>query len=102
MSIFRQSASGAAAILAVSTAPVNFVAGDFGLPKCPYVRMQVQDDAVIITYDGTDPSAINGELVTPGPGGYFLREDILAMKFIRVTTDARVWAQPCDGISPAN
>lgn len=102
MSTFRQTSCGAAYTLAVSTAPVSFVASNFGAPLVPYVRIQVQKDAVYVTYDGTVPSSTNGELVVPGSAAYLLRKDILAMRFLRVTTDAAVFAQPCDLISPVN
>lgn len=102
MSTFRHSQSGASKTLDVSSAAVNFVAGDFGTPKQPYLRLQVQVDAVIVTYDGTTPSATNGELLAPGGAGYFLRTDVLNWKFIRSNSDAKVFAQPCDIISPNN
>lgn len=102
MSSFRQSASGPAKTLAVAGTPVSFVAGDFTGARMPYARMQVQGDAVYATYDGTTPSAANGEILIPGNAGYFTREDVLAMKFIQVNTAAKIFAQPCDLISPAN
>lgn len=102
MSTFRHSQSGLAKILAVTDVVTNFVAGDFGTPKQPYVRLQVQVDSVIATYDGTEPSSTNGELLTPNAGGYFLRTDVLNWKFIRSNSNARVFAQPCDIISPNN
>jgi hypothetical protein len=102
MSTFRQSSSGPAAIKSVGASPVSFVAGDFSTPLVPYCRLQVLDNSVYVTYDGTTPSSSNGELVTPGVGGYFLRMDVLAMKFIQATGAARVFAQPCDLISPGN
>ena len=102
MSTFRQSSSGPAATLSVGGSPVNFVAGNFSTPLVPYVRLQVLDNNVYVTYDGTTPSSSNGELISPGTGGYFLRVDLLAMKFLQVSLAARVFAQPCDLISPRN
>lgn len=102
MSTFKQSGCGPAYTLAVSTAPVSFVASNFEAPLVPYVRVQVQQDAVYATYDGTTPSSTNGEIITPGSGAYLLRKDLLAMKWLRVTGDAKVFAQPCDLISPVN
>lgn len=102
MSTFRQSSSGLSATLAVGVAPVSFVAGDFGAPRVPYLRLQVQDNDVYMTYDGSVPSSSNGERITPGTGGYFLRADVLAMSFLQVTGAAKVFAQPCDLVSPGN
>jgi hypothetical protein len=102
MSTFRQSSSGLAATLAVAGSSVSFVSGDFSTPLVPYVRLQVLDNDVYVTYDGTTPSSANGERVSPGTGGYFLRVDVLAMKFVQSTGAARVFAQPCDLISPGN
>lgn len=102
MSTFRHSSSGAAKTLVVAASPINFVAGDFSTPTEPYLRLQVQDNSVYVTYDGTTPSASNGEILTPGLGGYFLKSDVLNWKFLQVSLAARVFAQPCDSISPTN
>lgn len=102
MSTFRHSSSGASKTLAVAASSVNFVAGDFTTPTEPYLRLQVQVDSVYVTYDGTTPSATNGEILTAGVGGYFLKTDVLNWKFLQVTTAAKVFAQPCDIISPNN
>lgn len=92
---------GLAATKAVSSSAVQFVAGDFSVPSAPYVRVQVQDDDVYVTYDGTTPSASNGEIVRADTAAYFLLKDLLNMKFIRVATNARVFAQPCNYVAPS-
>lgn len=81
------------ATLAVSSTAVAFAAADLAA-TCSYVRLQVQGDNVRVTYDGSDPTASNGEIVAVGQTAVFSRAVVLAMKFIRVTNDAVVWAQP--------
>jgi hypothetical protein len=81
------------ATLAVSNAAVSFAAGDFA-DSCKYVRMQVQGDTVRVTYDGSNPTTSNGEIVQANQMAVFNRDVALGMKFIRVTNDAVVWAQP--------
>lgn len=81
------------ATLAVSSTAVSFTSGN--LPaSCKYVRMQVQEDSVRITYDGSAPTASNGELVQATQFTVVSRAIALRMRFIRVTTDAVIWAQP--------
>lgn len=77
--------------LAVSTVAVSF--SDFPA-SCKYVRIQVQGDSVRITYDGSAPTSSNGELVQATQFTVVSRAVALRMKFIRVSTDAVIWAQP--------
>jgi hypothetical protein len=87
---------GAQAVLDVSNAVVQFAAADIS-DDCKYVLIQVQAQPVRITYDDSDPTAAVGQRKVAGDEGIFLRETLLAMKFIREgATDAKVWAQPCD------
>jgi hypothetical protein len=81
------------ATLAVSSAAVSFASSDFPA-SCKYVRMQVQGDSVRITYDGSAPTSSNGELVQSTQMTIVNRAVALRMRFIRVTTDAVIWAQP--------
>lgn len=82
------------ATLAVSTAVVQFAAGDLAA-SCKYVRLQVQGNAVRITYDGSNPSASNGEYIEPTQTTTVPRAVALQMKFVRAgAADAVVWAQP--------
>lgn len=83
------------ATLAVSSAAVSFTSGNLAA-DCKYVRLQVQGNSVRVTYDGSNPSSSNGEQVQPGQMAVFSRDVVLAMKFIRETSDAVVWAQPCN------
>jgi hypothetical protein len=101
MNAFHHSSGGTAYTLAVSNAVVSFVSSNFSDAAAPYVRVQVQDDDVYVTYDVTVPSATNGEIVRKDTSAYFLLRDLWAMKFIRVTGNARVFAQPCKLISPS-
>jgi len=87
--------------LAVSSSAVNFVAGDFTVPSAPYVRVQAQLGDVYVTYDGTTPSASNGEIIPANTPAYFLLKDLLNMKFIRASGDAQVFAQPCILVAPS-
>jgi hypothetical protein len=101
MNAFHHNSGGLAHTLAVSDAAVSFVAGNFSKPTTPYVRVQVQDDAVYCTYDGTAPSAANGEVLRVDTAAYLLLKDLLLMKFLRVNGNARVFAQPCNYIAPS-
>lgn len=101
MNTFHHASGGTAYTLAVSTAAVSFVGSNFSLPLMPYVRVQVQDDDVYVTYDATTPSATNGEVIRKDASAYFLLRDLLGMKFLRVTGNARVFAQPCNLVSPS-
>ena len=101
MNAFHHSSAGTGATRTVSAAAVQFVAGDFSAPTSPYARVQVQDDDVYATYDATVPSVTNGEIITAGTAAYFLLRDLLAMKFVRVTGDARVFVQPANLVSPS-
>lgn len=79
--------------LAVSTAVVQLVAAN--LPAShPYVYMQNQGQNIRVTYDGSDPSASNGEQIVSGERLTVRRDTAIAMKFIRESADSVVWAQP--------
>jgi len=91
----RPLASEIDATLAVSSVAVSFGAGDFPT-SCKYVRLQVQGDSVRITYDGSAPTTTNGEIVQATQMSVVSRAVALQMRFIRVTTDAVIWAQPCN------
>jgi len=101
MNLHHHNSGGTGATRAVAGTAVSFVAGDFTV-AAGYVRIQVQDDAVYVTYDGTTPSSSNGELIAVGGGGYFLRKDLFTMKFVQATTAARVFAQPCNLLAPSS
>lgn len=92
---------GLSATRVISSSANQFVTGDFSVPSAPYVRVQVQNDDVYATYDGTTPSSTNGEVIRADTAAYFLLKDFLNMKFIRVATDARIFAQPCNLVSPS-
>lgn len=100
MSLFYHAAAGAAKILAVSSSPVQIASGDLPLTAHVFVRLQAQGSNVYVTYDGTTPSSANGELLTAGVTGYFIRKDVLAMKFICPSGAATIFAQPCDYVDP--
>lgn len=102
MNAFHHSSGGTAHTLAVAGIAVQFVSGDFSTPTVPYVRVQIQDDDVYATYDGTAPSAANGEILRADSSAYFLLLDLLEMKFIQVAGAARIFAQPCNFVSPAS
>lgn len=89
----KPSATQTDATLAVSSTAVSFAAGDLS-DTCKYVRLQVQSNSVRVTYDGSAPTASNGEQVQPGEKTVVSRQVALAMRFIRETSDAVVWAQP--------
>ncbi len=95
MNLFYHSAAGAAAVLAVSSSPLQFASNAFPSAHV-FVRLQAQGSNVYATYDGTTPSSSNGELLTTGVAGYFYRKDVLAMKFLCPTGSANIFAQPCD------
>lgn len=81
------------ATLAVSSVAVSFQTSDFPA-SCRYVRLQVQGNSVRITYDGSAPTATNGESVQATQGTTVSRAVALRMRFIRETADATIWAQP--------
>lgn len=99
MNTFNHSSGGSGQTLAVSSTVVQFAA--FALPS-DFVRIKVQGNAVIATFDNTTPSGSNGEVFAAGEGGYMLRKDLLRMKFIRQSGDALVFAQPCNLIVPGS
>ena len=79
--------------VAVSTSVVTMTAAQ--LPEShQYVYVQVQSNTVRATYDGSDPSASNGEQMTAGTRFTVKRDLALAMKFIRESADAVLWIQP--------
>jgi hypothetical protein len=80
-------------VLAVSTSVVQLASA--GLPASHQaVYGQVQANTVRVTYDGSNPSATNGEQMTAGTRFTVSRDTALAMKFIRESADASVWVQP--------
>lgn len=81
--------------LAVSTSAVQFAALD---SDSKYAMIDVQDDSVYVTFDGSTPSATNGHLLLKEQGLIVLQaQTAKAAKFIRVTTDAVVHiSQFCD------
>lgn len=82
------------ATLAVSTTAVAFAANDLAT-SCKYVRLQVQTNAVRITYDGSAPTSSNGEYIEPTQTTTVPRAVALQMRFIRAgAADATIWAQP--------
>lgn len=82
------------ATLAVSTTAVAFTTSDLA-SSCKYVRLQVQSNAVRVTYDGSAPTASNGEYIEPTQTTTVPRAVALQMRFIRAgSADAVIWAQP--------
>tara|TARA_R110000803_G_scaffold33627_5_gene73535 strand:- start:3830 stop:4138 length:309 start_codon:yes stop_codon:yes gene_type:complete len=74
--------------LAVSTSAVQFAAFD---ADTKYVMLDVQDDSVYITFDGSTPSASNGHIMLKEQGLIILKAQAAkAAKFLRVTTDSVV------------
>lgn len=79
--------------VAVSTSVVTLTAAS--LPAThQYVRIQVQANTVRVTYDGSDPTASNGEQMVAGYRVDVRRDLAVAMKFIRESADATLWVQP--------
>ena len=90
----RPASSETDAMLTVSTVAVSFAAGDFAT-SCKYVLLQVQNNPVRVTYDGSAPTDSNGEYVLANQEKVVSRSLALAMRFIRSSnSDAVVWAQP--------
>lgn len=82
------------AVLAVAATAVSFSESDLAT-TCKHVRLQVQDAPVRVTYDGSAPTATNGELVHAGERCVLPRRQAILMRWIAATsTAARVWAQP--------
>ena len=74
--------------LAVAASAVQFAAFDADTTS---VFVDVQDDSVYVTFDGTTPSASNGHLMLKEQGLIVLKaETAKAAKFIQVTTAAVV------------
>lgn len=80
--------------LTVSTTAVSLTAANIAT-TCKYVRLQVQDNPVRVTYDGSTPTSTNGEYISPTQTTTLPRSTALQLKFIRASgADAVVWAQP--------
>jgi hypothetical protein len=74
--------------LAVSTSAVQFSAFH---TDTKYVMIDVQDDSVYVTFDGSTPSASNGHILLKEQGLLVLSALAgKAAKFLRVTTNAVV------------
>jgi len=74
--------------LAVSTSAVQFAAFD---SDTKYVMIDVQDDSVYVTFDGSTPSATNGHILLKEKGLLVLSSAAgKAAKFLQVTGAAVV------------
>lgn len=81
-------------VVTVSSSVVTLTAAS--LPAShQYVYMQNQGATIRATYDGSTPSASNGDQIATGERVTVRRDLALAMKFIREgATDSVIWAQP--------
>jgi len=80
--------------LTVSTVPIEFVSTWYdGDTKFVYVDVQGAD--VMVTFDGSDPSASNGHKFASGFHGFWSARQADAAKMIRAAgTDAAIQASP--------
>lgn len=82
--------------LTVSSTAVSFSAGNFP-SSYRYVMFQVKTNPVLLSYDGTDvPTASDGQRKVAGDEAIMLRATFLRLKFIRESSDAVIWALPCN------
>ena len=82
--------------LTVSSTAVSFSSADFP-STYRYVMFQVQTNPVRLSYDGTDvPTASDGQRKVAGDEAIMLRATFLRLKFIRESSDANIWALPCN------
>lgn len=81
--------------LAVSTAAVSLTAG-WTSAKTKYVLIDVQSADVMVTFDGSAPTASNGHLFKAGVQPFFWnKETARVAKFIRAgASDAAIQATP--------
>jgi hypothetical protein len=81
--------------LAVSTAAVA-LANTWSSSKTKYLLIDIQGDDVMVTFDGSTPTATNGHLFKKlTPPFFWNKSTALAARFIRAaTTDASVHATP--------
>lgn len=81
--------------LAVSSTAVSLTAG-WTSAKTKYVLIDVQGADVMVTFDGSTPTASNGHLFKAGVQPFFWnKETARVAKFIRsASTDAAVQATP--------
>lgn len=81
--------------LAVSSTAVSLTAG-WTSAKTKYVLIDVQGADVMVTFDGSTPTASNGHLFKAGVQPFFWnKETARVAKFIRsASTDAAVHATP--------
>ncbi len=80
--------------LAVSSSAVSLAASGWTAANTRYVQWQVKTDDVSVTFDGSTPTASNGFLLEQNKSGIWDLRTAKLAKFIRVTTDAVVHAQP--------
>lgn len=59
-----------------------------------YVQWQCQTDQIRVTFDGSAPTSTNGFLLSVNQSGTWDLDTAKKAKFIRVTTDAVLFAQP--------
>lgn len=88
----RPSPGGQMQTLAVAASPVQLDPAKFA--GADMVAWQVQTAAVIVTFDGTTPSASNGFLLEAGTSGTWGGAAAQAARFLQSTAAAKVVAQP--------
>ncbi|HLP07941.1 MAG TPA: hypothetical protein VK178_07230 [Opitutaceae bacterium] len=88
----RPTPGGSHQTLPVADTPVQLDASKFA--AADMVAWQVQTAAVIVTFDGTTPSASNGFVLEAGQSGTWSGASAQAAKFLQATTAAKVAAQP--------
>lgn len=78
----------------VSTTAVTLTAASLPASHL-YVYIQNQGQNIRVTYDGSAPTASNGEQLVDGDRLTVTRDLALAMRFIREgSTDSALWVQP--------
>ena len=80
--------------LAVSSTVVTLAASGWTVLNTKQVLWDVQTNDIMVTFDGSDPSASNGHRLNVGQSGTWSLQLAKAARFIRQSADAVFQATP--------
>ncbi len=80
--------------LAVSSTVVTLAASGWDVTNTKQVLWDVQTNDIMVTFDGSDPSASNGHRLYVGQSGTWSLQLAKAARFIRQSADAVFQATP--------
>lgn len=73
---------------------VQLTASGWTPGNCQYVAWQCQTNSMCVTFDGSAPTSSNGFILTANQSGIWTYSTAKAAKFIRVSADGVLFAQP--------